>query len=182
MKTRLAALALIIGVAMASSAGAVHARGIERAEMVVTFTLPDGITVPDTGEAVTYFGTVDFGDGDVYAMAFYAATDPVPLFGDWVRGSDRWEIFGDEALVTEAQAVIDGAVLTAPPSGDVIAGADDRWIGNGQRNVYYGIGPGGAWSGSFTSFVDPPPGAPPGTPPTPNVFEGPFWLFGELDD
>ncbi len=181
MKTRLAALAVIVGVALAGTAGAVQARGVESSEMTLAFTVPDGISVEATGEDVTYFGTLDFGEGDVYAIAFYSDTEPTPLFGDWVRGIGRWEIFGDEALVTEAEAVIGGAALTAAPTGDVLAASVDRFVGNFPMNVFYGFGRGGAWKGSFTAFLDPPPGAPPGTPPIPDLFEGPFWLFGELD-
>lgn len=182
MRTRLAALAAIVGLALAGSAGAVRAGDVESSEMTLALTAFDGVGIEETGEDVTYFGTLDFGEGDVYAIAFYSDAPPAPLFGDWVGGSDRWEVYDDEETIDEATAVIAGAALTAVPDGDVVAASVDRFVGNFERNVFYGFGPGGAWKGSFTTFLDPPPNAPPDTPPIPDVFEGPFWLFGELDD
>jgi len=171
----LIALLAAIGLIAMASAATARADGVDRGRMDITNVVGDLVVIGEGSELVTYVGTIDFGDGDVYKMAFFtsAAGDPPPL-DRWTRFEDRWEIYEFNSIEFFDQK---GKLKDPFPKGDVVAAADDRGWGNFELNKFVGWGPGGFWTGRLVDDQGTP------TPyPAAVRFVGPFWLVGDLGD
>lgn len=124
MKRTLIALLAAIGLIAMASAATARADGVDRGRMDITNVVGDLVVIGEGSELVTYVGTIDFGDGDVYKMAFFtsAAGDPPPL-DRWTRFEDRWEIYEFNSIEFFDQK---GKLKDPFPKGDVVAAADSR--------------------------------------------------------
>ena len=130
-------------------------------------------------ELLTYVGTLDFGHGQIYDMAFFAPLGPPPDLYSWVRFEDRWEIYQFNSIDKDPS---DG-VVECPTGQGFIRGEKDGGWGHFEKNKFIGWGPGGMWTGTFVDDDgNPAPFLPTTDPPFVNTdFVGPFWLFGGLN-
>lgn len=125
MKRKLIAVLAIVGlltVATATTASAHRRSHAARADMELQFNL--GFGNPDSGTAradVTWVGTLDFGDGREYGIAFMP-TAPLQTFGDWVRFEERVEIYASDGF-----EFTDGVMTTFDPGPIVFEGWDRGW-------------------------------------------------------
>jgi hypothetical protein len=133
---KLLAVVAVVGVGILSVGTTVEARRAPRATIDLAFTAPIGFTV-DSGELISYVGTLDFGRGRVYGIAFFAdpLNPPAALCGDWVQFSDRYEIYDS----TDFYKVEGGEDDYFRPPAPIIE-ATEWGFGSFERNVFFGFG------------------------------------------
>ena len=130
---KLLAVVAVVGVGILAIGTTVEARRAPRATIDLAVTVDSNVFVGN--ELVSYVGTIDFGRGRAYGIAFFSTGPPTPLCGDWVQFSDRYEIYDSTNFYKVKKGVLE---RFNPP--DPIIEATEWGFGSFERNVFFGFG------------------------------------------